>query len=113
MEYRIKQLREEKLLSQRALAKQIGVSAKAVNFWESGAVEPSAKSVCALADFFECSADYLLGREDELGNVNLVREISASEKLWLDTLNLLDDKSRAQALDYASYLASKRIKAVK
>lgn len=113
MNYRIKQLREEKSISQRALAKQIGASAKAVNFWESGAVEPSARFVCALADYFECSADYLLGREDELGNVNLVRELSPNERLWLDTLNLLDDKSLTQALDYATYLASKRIKVIK
>lgn len=51
--YRIKQLREEKNLSQRALANLIGASNKAVNFWETGKVEPSAKFICALADVFE------------------------------------------------------------
>ena len=53
--YRIRQLREDKKISQRALAEKIGVSFKAVNFWEKGKVETSAKYICALADVFECS----------------------------------------------------------
>ena len=39
---RIKELRCERELSQRALAKAIGVSPKAINFWELGVNEPKA-----------------------------------------------------------------------
>ena len=60
--YRIKQLREERGWSQRALAAEIGANPKTVNFWERGASEPSAGFVMALADAFECTADYVLGR---------------------------------------------------
>lgn len=105
--YRIKQLREEKRLSQRALAKQIGASAKAVNFWEQGKVEPSAKYICALADTFECSCDYLLGREDDLGVVNVMRELSEQEKLWLELFSKLKPAQRSSVQDYINYLISK------
>lgn len=59
----IKCLRAEKNLSQAALAKAIGVSQKAVDYWERGVNEPKASYIVLLADFFGVSADFLLGRE--------------------------------------------------
>ena len=63
---RIKELRTEKNLSQSNLAKQIGVSQKAIDFWERGVNEPKASYIIFLCDFFNVSADYLLGRTDNL-----------------------------------------------
>ncbi|MBO4323359.1 MAG: helix-turn-helix transcriptional regulator [Clostridia bacterium] len=60
----IKELRLEKELSQAELGKRIGVSQKAVDYWERGINEPKASYIAALADFFDVSADYLLGRKD-------------------------------------------------
>lgn len=60
----IKELRQERGLSQQALAKQIGVSQKAVDFWERGVNEPKASYIVLLCDFFGVSADYLLGRTE-------------------------------------------------
>lgn len=105
--YRIKQLREEKGISQRALAQKIGASAKAVNFWESGKVEPSAKFICALADVFECTCDYLLGRSDDLGNVNVMRGLSDTEKLLLELNSRLTPRQSEEALDFIGFLISR------
>lgn len=105
--YRIKQLREEMNLSQRALAVKIGASNKAVNFWETDKVEPSAKYICALADVFECSTDYLLGREDDMGTVNVLRELTEAEKQWLTLLSKLTKKQYEEAINYVSYLTTK------
>lgn len=104
---RITQLREERGMSQRALAKKIGASPKAVNFWENGSVEPSAKFICALADEFEVTCDYLLEREDELGNVNVMRELTEGEKNWLALYSKLTARQREKAADYIDYLTSK------
>lgn len=60
----IKKLRQERNLSQQALAKAIGVSQKAVDFWEKSINEPKASYIVALADFFEVSCDYLLRDEN-------------------------------------------------
>ena len=105
--YRIKQLSEEKGLSQRALAQKIGASFKAVNFWENGKVDPSAKFICALADVFECTCDYLLGRSDDFGNVNVMRELSAEEKLLLELYSKLDARQRKEVIDFMNFLISK------
>ena len=61
---RIKELREEAGLNQTQLAAQIGVSRKAVGFWEKGINEPKATYIYRLAVFFDVSADYLLGLEN-------------------------------------------------
>jgi transcriptional regulator with XRE-family HTH domain len=61
---RLKELREEKGLSSRELAKKLNVSDRAVQRWEKGERVPNADSVILLARFFDVSADYLLGLED-------------------------------------------------
>ena len=59
----IKELRTERDLSQQKLAEAIGVSQKAIDYWERGVNEPKASYIVRLADFFEVTCDYLLGRE--------------------------------------------------
>ncbi len=61
---RIKGLRKEKGLSQANLGRAIGVSQKAVDYWERGVNEPKANYIVKLADFFDVTTDYLLCRED-------------------------------------------------
>ena len=62
---RIKELRQEFKLSQQQLAKEIGVSQKAIDFWEKGINEPKASYIKKLAIFFNVSSDYLLGISEE------------------------------------------------
>lgn len=61
---RLKQLREEHELSQAAVGKAIGVSRYAVYTYEKGKAGPTMDGLILLADFFEVSTDYLLGRTD-------------------------------------------------
>ena len=61
---RINELRKDRGLSQHALAKQIGVSQKAIDYWERNVNEPKASYIILLADYFEVTADYLLCRTD-------------------------------------------------
>ena len=62
---RIKELRKEKNLSQKALAKAIGVSQKAIDYWEREINEPKAGYIVLMCDYFNVSADYLLCRNDD------------------------------------------------
>ena len=54
---KIKELRTEKSLSQMQLAKLIGVSQKAVDYWERNINEPKASYIIALVKVFELSFD--------------------------------------------------------
>ncbi len=56
---RILELRKNKNLSK--LASEIGVTQKAIDFWEKGINEPKASYILNLAQFFDVSCDFLLG----------------------------------------------------
>ena len=47
------------------LAKQVGVKSSAVSLWISEETKPSRKNLHKIADAFEVSTDYLLGKENE------------------------------------------------
>ena len=55
-------LRKQKNITQESLAAELGVTAAAVSKWEKGYTLPDILMLCALADFFNVSADELLGR---------------------------------------------------
>lgn len=61
---RLKELREEKGLSARQLAKALKVSDRAVQRWEKEEHIPNADAVILIARYFEVTSDYLLGLED-------------------------------------------------
>ncbi len=61
---RILELRKEKNISQDFLAKQIGVSQKAIDFWEKAINEPKASFAIKLAKYFNVSVEYLMGESD-------------------------------------------------
>lgn len=54
---KIKELRLEKGLSQQKLGKAVGVSQKAIDFWERNVNEPKASYIIALVKTFEISFD--------------------------------------------------------
>lgn len=60
----LKKLRLKKKLRQITLAKRLNISQVIVSLWENGLREPSMSSLIAVADYFNVSVDYLLGRED-------------------------------------------------
>ena len=54
---KIKELRIDKGYSQMQLAKLIGVSQKAIDYWERNVSEPKASYIIALVNIFEVSFD--------------------------------------------------------
>ena len=61
---RLKKLREEKNMSQYVFAKDFGIAQSTVGGWESGKREPNFETMQKLADYFNVSVDYLLGRDE-------------------------------------------------
>lgn len=64
----LKNLRKERQLTYESLAKKIGYSKAIIGFWENEQKQPNMEALIALADFFNVSIDFLVGREDEFGN---------------------------------------------
>lgn len=61
---RIKDLMMTERLSQYALAKSINVSQSTICNRLNGKKEPSVESLWKLADFFDVSVDYIIGRKN-------------------------------------------------
>ena len=108
---RLKELREERHLTQNDIAKEIKTSQTNIGRWEKELNEPAASFLIRLADFFQCSIDYLLGREDDLGNITIHTEKPAShpqdEQELLNIYQALSPAHRSQILEYARYFAEK------
>jgi len=59
---RLKLLRERRGMGQRVLAEWLGTTVSAISMYEQGRREPDLTAVGRLAEFFNVSVDYLLGR---------------------------------------------------
>lgn len=64
MHKKIRKLREEQGMTQRDVAQRLCVNPSAVNRWESGEKRPDLVNLVKLADLFDVSLDYLLGRTE-------------------------------------------------
>ena len=62
---RLSVLRKQHGLSLAALGETLGVTDEAVRLLEKGKRSPSFEVLCALADYFDVSLDYLVGRSDD------------------------------------------------
>ena len=60
---RLRALRERRQIKRRVLAELCGLSQLMIRRYEEGEMEPKASSLEVLADYFEVTVDYLLGRE--------------------------------------------------
>lgn len=85
---RLKILRAEKDITQAEFANIIGVAQQTVGSWEKGKSTPSYELLNKIADYFNVSADYLLGRESH--NVSL----SDEQKNLLTDFNSLTTEAR-------------------
>lgn len=61
---RLKEVREEKKMTQTELGRKIGFKQAAVSGWELGTREPSYDVLLQLCYVLNTSADYLLGKID-------------------------------------------------
>ncbi|MBU5628097.1 helix-turn-helix transcriptional regulator [Oscillibacter hominis] len=61
---RLKELREGRRLYQKEMAELLGLSLRGYQSYETDQSEPKLKTLIALADYFDVSIDYLVGRTD-------------------------------------------------
>ena len=61
---RLRELRQDKKLSMKQLAKELNTTDAAISNWENEINEPKISYLVSIAKFFNVSTDYLLGLED-------------------------------------------------
>ena len=78
---RLKYLRENANISQQTLADKIGISKSSINMYERGEREPGLETLEAIADFFNCDMDYLLGKSDTRNKYIASRSIPSTSNI--------------------------------
>lgn len=64
---RLKELRKKNNITQEQVAKHLGVKRSTYSNYEYGNREPDNETLNKIADYFEVSVDYLLGRDGNRG----------------------------------------------
>lgn len=62
---RLKEMRENRKLTQKIIAQILKTNERQYSRWETGFTEIPAHHVISLADFYQVSTDYLLGRTND------------------------------------------------
>lgn len=104
---RLKELRQEKGLSQKELAKDIGVHYRTLQNWENGKAEIKQDKAQQLADHFGVSVGYLLGYEETPDS--LLEEIASDLNRQLTKDEKEDLKKHPELNEYYLSLAWDRM----
>ena len=105
----LSQLRREKGLSQRRVAADLGISQALLSHYENDAREPKLEFVVKACDYYDVTADYILGRIDDRvsqtlpaphGCENAPRFVSTTCFVFEKLDELSDPELYATAVDY-------------
>ena len=93
----LKKLRSEAGISQKLLADSVGVSQQSINKYENHNIEPDIETMIRIADHFNTSVDYLIGRSDTRRQAGPVQayELNAEESSIIEEYRTLSPKQRA------------------
>lgn len=90
-------LRKSKGYTQQEMANILQVSKPTYNHYETGRYEPDIKTIIKIADFFDCSIDYLVGHQTKSLIYN---DFSKDQQKAISMLKKLDEKETAMLLGY-------------
>lgn len=107
----LRELRKERTFSAKNVAEYLGVSLNLIYEWEHERCFPGIDCLIKLSDFFGVSVDFLVGREDDLGNVNVNgAELPPAEQEILSLFRSLGPFEREAILIQMKALSENKIK---
>lgn len=104
---KLRELRKERQITQQELAKILNLSIQTISGYETGYAQPTIDTLVAMANYFQCSVDELLGRED-YGTGNVViqgTQLNAFDERLLQVVHMLTLEDQYQVLGFAQALA--------
>lgn len=94
------ELRTNSNLTQKELAQELNITAKAYWSYESGRTEPSIEILTKIADYFNVSLDYLCGRPNE--NLLFIDSLTEEQKKIVSLVKSLTHDQSLLVLGYLS-----------
>ena len=100
----LKELRKNRKMTQADLSKALSISPSSVGMWEQGRREPDLDNLNRIADLFNVSTDYLLGRKVFDNNTPLSEE----QRMILNIFGRLNKQHRQMILSMMSALVTQQ-----
>lgn len=97
---RLKELRTKKGLTQYELALKLNIARSTYNGYEQNFSEPNIETLCNLADYYNVTLDYLVGREHN----NDIGYLNEQQKNAVKIVQQLNPQNLIQAIAYMSGL---------
>lgn len=101
---RYKQCRLASGMSQKFVALSVGVSPPMVSQWESGTKEPSKETLLKLANLFNVTTDYLLGRDETQKQKETAAQGDDLDLQLVNLLTSLPEKDVQRVKDFVAGL---------
>ena len=112
---RLKELQDENQLTIIEIAKGAGLPYSTIASYKSRGSIPSMIQLIALANYFGCTVDYLIGRSDDFGNVNVSgrssEDLTENERRLLEQFRLMPEARQRTVLDMVDGLAESSVSA--
>jgi transcriptional regulator with XRE-family HTH domain len=100
-------LRKEKGLGQKELSALLNLSVGTISNYENSVHAPDLNTLCRLADYFEVTTDYLLGRTDYRCPPEALKDYVVSDYTVCKVVNTIlsfDSEKRNSVLMYLDYM---------
>ena len=93
----LKLLRKETDISQQRLGEAVNISQQSINQYENQNVEPDIANLTKLADYFNTSIDYLVGRTDIRRKIEKTEafDLNDREAAVIEHYRILSEKQKA------------------
>ena len=104
MKNRIRALRAEKNITQLRLSMELEVAQETISAYEKGKYSPSLNTLVKLADLFDVSIDYLIGRSD-VRKPESAALLQDEEALLISRYRSLNSLDRARLMAYSQGIA--------
>ena len=88
------------------VGKEIGISSSVITRWKQEGSYPTIELLLKIADYFDCSIDYLIGRSNECKSLNT--EISLDDYQLIEKFHSLDETAKRELLSYLDFKIDQR-----
>ena len=109
----ITELRTERNMGQKELALLLNLSVGTISNYENGVHAPDLNTLSRMAELFNVTTDYLLGRTGYRCSPETLKEYMTTDYTvtdFVNTIMALDSASRTSIINFANYLKSHRSK---
>lgn len=105
---KLKELRIKQGMTQKEIANILGISQQAYANYETGKRQPDQEMLLQIANFFDVSVDYLLGRVDKCTSHSLNEQLEGVDfALWSESRDMTEDEKK-DIIDYIKFKKSQR-----